>query len=62
MLTLLAQRFLIIVPILVFLTTINSDSYPPSVPHLLLNGAMLALALVPKYTQAAKNKIKALKH
>jgi hypothetical protein len=53
------QRFLIIVPILVFLTTINSDTYPPSVPHLLLNTAMLALALLPKYSQAAKNKIRA---
>ncbi len=53
-----SQRFLIIMPILVFLTTINSDDWPPPLWHLILNTAMLALALVPKYTQSAKNKMK----
>ncbi len=52
------KRFLIIMPILVFLITINSDSYPPSVPYLVLNSAMLSIALLPKYFQAAKHKIR----
>ena len=50
------KRFLIVVPIVLYLITVNSDSYPPSIVHLLLNSAMLALVLVPKYTQSAKNK------
>lgn len=45
-------------PILVYLVTINSDGYPPRISHLLLNTVMLSVALVPKYLQSAKNKIR----
>ena len=50
------KRFLIVVPILLYLITVNSDTYPPSLTHLAINSAMLAVCLVPKYTQSAKNK------
>jgi hypothetical protein len=52
------KRFLTIVCIVLYLIAINSDSYPPSIPHLVVNSLMLALVLVPKYTQSAKKKEK----
>ena len=50
------KRFLTVVPIVLYLITVNSDSYPPSIIHLAINSAMLAICLVPKFYQSAKNK------
>lgn len=52
------KRFLIVVPIVLFITTINSDSYPPSLPHLFLNFFLLLWVLLPKYYQKAANKMR----
>lgn len=42
------KRFLIIMPVILFIITINTDQYPPSVGKLALNLIALSIVLVPK--------------